>query len=913
MGQALTIGGGSGTTVPVPNGTGVSGTAAICMVSPDGTNYVQSGGGGGGGGLSGMTAGQVPIAATATTVTSSKALAGSGAAITTGPASSTSADCAQFTGTAGQIADSGNPCSGVSPSATINKAGGLTQADSAAAGILIPSHHHGDSLTAGFGSTTGSSYPTFLGQMLHYNPVNYGWGGYTCGDVSYSILARENPQTIGNPAVYVMCGQNDFNNNQTNIPLAVSIAKQYIYGMATWTALDSTNKIVGSALTTSGGTWSADTTWTNANGQTSSTAGNTIGCNPCVIGETGALIVWYKMSGGAGSFTTSVGGTAQINTVNGSTTVSSDWTGDVNANNQSGFPTPVAFGAAVYTGLTPSNAANISVSVLSGSVTILGFGFPQSGRSRGTTGPNFRLMNVTPWQGNENSSGIAQFNTVYPAIVSSLTNNGLNVHYLDANGAVDYNCDYESSAVGNCTSLSNNLPIHPSDSGYIKLARLVAADLNAVPSTIEQSSQTSTGMAVLDGSGALASASATNPPNSSHAVANWNTDSYFFATSLGNGIVWQGLRSDLYNFYGFTGWQWDYQNSVYATTTNYGSSSEVSWKICPGSMTTPSQCTTPMWLDGTGNLHLPGSISTGPATTGPLTATSINTPSAVSNFNTNNFYSASVPGAKSCYFDCTNQIGGYYLAFGMDQDTLNGVYAASTIYGINTEVAWKTCPSAYTNPSSCTTRMWLDATGNLHLPGTMYTGILNASGVTSPASIWNINSGNAFSNSARGSQICFFDCNGSLTSYLISMGLDYDALNGLQAATTIYGTSTEVAWKTCPDGYTNPSACTTRMWLDPSGNLHLTGTGSVAVGAVNASSSVQAPAITATTANNTPLVQMTTLYSAAGTPLPSCSGGTKGLEAVVQDATAPLYLTTYTSGGTVLAPVICNGTNWVTF
>jgi hypothetical protein len=57
-----------------------------------------------------MTAGQVPIAATATTVTSSKALAGSGAGITTGPTSSTNLDCAQFSGTTGQIADAGAPC-----------------------------------------------------------------------------------------------------------------------------------------------------------------------------------------------------------------------------------------------------------------------------------------------------------------------------------------------------------------------------------------------------------------------------------------------------------------------------------------------------------------------------------------------------------------------------------------------------------------------------------------------------------------------------------------------------------------------------------------------------------------------------------------------------------------------------------
>jgi len=59
-------------------------------------------------GVSGMTAAQVPIAATATTITSSKALAGSGSGITTGPASGVgSGNLASFTGTGGQIADSG--------------------------------------------------------------------------------------------------------------------------------------------------------------------------------------------------------------------------------------------------------------------------------------------------------------------------------------------------------------------------------------------------------------------------------------------------------------------------------------------------------------------------------------------------------------------------------------------------------------------------------------------------------------------------------------------------------------------------------------------------------------------------------------------------------------------------------------
>jgi len=49
-----------------------------------------------------------------------------------------------------------------------------------------------------------------------------------------------------------------------------------------------------------------------------------------------------------------------------------------------------------------------------------------------------------------------------------------------------------------------------------------------------------------------------------------------------------------------------------------------------------------------------------------------------------------------------------------------------------------------------------------------------------------------------------------------------------------------------------------------------------------------------------------TLYSAAGTALPTCNSAINGTQAVVSDATSPTYMGTYTSGGGITTAVICS-------
>jgi hypothetical protein len=66
------------------------------------------------------------------------------------------------------------------------------------------------------------------------------------------------------------------------------------------------------------------------------------------------------------------------------------------------------------------------------------------------------------------------------------------------------------------------------------------------------------------------------------------------------------------------------------------------------------------------------------------------------------------------------------------------------------------------------------------------------------------------------------------------------------------------------------------------------------------------------TVKNTGVIQDNVVFSAAGTPLPTCNGAAEGSRAAVSDALTPTFLTAYVSGGAVHASVYCDGTSWKT-
>lgn len=341
---------------------------------------------------------------------------------------------------------------------------------------------YGDSITAGYGvSNISNSYAYLVNSDINRaSPFHdYGIAGSTALDMSVEVFDTPAPTPSGNPVVTTMIGTNDA--TQASATSAANETAFLIsdYAANAWRAMSSTDKVMAqSSLITQAGTWATDATFTYGPGLVSSTNASTLTDSAAQVGPSGVMYLWYYVygAGAGGTFTVSVDGAAQTDTISGSSTISATTAGDYLYH----FTFPVV-GMARFTGISQgSHSVVIKVTSSSGSVGVIALGFPPARQYGGNTAPSVVVGGVPYEQNNGNGAAVSAYNRLVANEVSTLDSDGLDARFVDVQSYLDDELDFASTATQNCAA--STVPgLHPNDCGHRHLANAFEAAIGYLP------------------------------------------------------------------------------------------------------------------------------------------------------------------------------------------------------------------------------------------------------------------------------------------------------------------------------------------------------------------------------------------------------------------------------------------------
>jgi hypothetical protein len=477
---------------------------------------------------------------------------------------------------------------------------------------LTPNHNYiglnqfGDSICAGTGASTNFGFCSLIASTLNNIPTtNFAQSGDQAADMVFKVYTNTNPQASGNYANIVEILTNDAFHCGASTGCQNNAFHADMASLA-WLAIPNTAKVLfglqTSAMSTTG-TWTVDSTLATNLALQTVVNGSTLTFTTLVPSRV-VYLTWMAKDSDTASGALTCDSGAVTDTLN-AFGYNSQTILTLNGKNSTPFTNRYVFST------SGTHTCTVTATASTGNAFSLVWastGAPQGQTDYGlptTNAPIVFSSGVLHEQGGTNDSTTVIYDTMAKTLAESLQEDGWQSYFVDTRSAVSATTDMSSTAVtlpnGCVIPASGNTPLHPSG-GSVTCNGITAAmggHANMAAAYLKAMQPSVSNLQNISIPGSVTLTGTTGTFTSKANIWNDNSIDAFNTTGPLAGLKNFGASGD--TFLSYTGFEYDTLNSTYATTTNYGTSTEVSWKTCLTGYSAISTCTTRAWLDSSGN------------------------------------------------------------------------------------------------------------------------------------------------------------------------------------------------------------------------------------------------------------------------------------------------------------------------